>query len=56
MDTLSLSEIKRLWRVADHTNLYSAEDANGVELFSRLPSVPALVCHGVTFTFYFEWE
>ena len=53
MGTLSFSGIKRLWRVADYPNLCSAEDANGLELFFRFPSVSAQACHGVTFTFYF---
>ena len=54
--TLSFSRIKRLWRVAGYPNLHSAEGADGFELFSRLPPVPAHVGHGVTFTFYFEWD
>ena len=53
MGTLSFSGIKMLWRVADYPNFCSAEEANGLELFSRLPSVLVQVCHGVTFTFYF---
>jgi len=56
MGTLSLSGIKLQWRIADCPDLYSSENVNSLELFSRLPSVPARVCHGVTFTFYFEWN
>jgi hypothetical protein len=34
-----------------HPTPSSADVANGLERYLRLPSVPELACHGVTFTF-----
>ena len=54
MGTLSFSGIKRLRRAADYPYLCSAEDSNGLALFSHLPSVSAQICHGVTLPFTFN--
>jgi len=51
MGTESFLGVKRLGRGADHQPFSSTVVANGMELYRRLPSVPAQVCHGVTFTF-----
>jgi hypothetical protein len=42
---------ERLQRGAAQPSTSNARVANGLELYLRLPSVPAQTCHGVTFTF-----
>jgi hypothetical protein len=43
--------IKRPGSGAESLPPSSVEIANGLKLCLRLPSVPAQVCHGLTFTF-----
>ena len=52
MGTGSFQGVKWLGRGADHPPPPSAKVANGLELFLRLPSVPAQACYGVPFTSY----
>jgi hypothetical protein len=49
--TWSSPVVERPGRVSDHSPSSSAEVANGMKLYLRLPSMPASACHGVTFTF-----
>ena len=42
------------WAWWYHPPLSSAEGANGLELYLRLPSANAKACHGSTFTFTYN--
>jgi hypothetical protein len=46
----SFPEAKRPGSGVDHAPHSRAEAANGLELYLRLPTVPAYASHGVTFT------
>ena len=53
VSTGSFPGVRRRRRGADHPPLSTAEDANGLQLYLRLPSVGAMACHAVTFTFIY---
>lgn len=48
--TRSFLGVKQPGHGADHASHSRAKVVNGLELYLCLPSVPAQVCHGVTFT------
>jgi hypothetical protein len=51
MYSASFHGVKWSGRGSDRQSPSSAELANGLDIYLRLPSVPALAFNGVTFTF-----